>query len=395
MAFPAVPLSERSKQVSYPIRDIVQAARRVQATGMKMHWFNIGDPNRFDFSPPPWVTAAIVSALGDSKYSAYAPSEGDPDLRAAIAKTEGLPADNVFITNGLSEGLYFIFQCLLNPGDNVLLPSPSYPMYVTLSRMLGGTDNLYRTDEKWYPDLDDMRKRINARTRAIAVINPNNPTGAVYPNSLRQAIVDLAGEHGLPLIADEIYDLMTFDAPQPPIHTLSKDVPVIRGCGLSKNYFYPGARVGYLSLHGPGLDGLQNALLRLCNARLSVNWEMQRGALAAFTHPPDHLPLAISKLRTRRDLMVRRLNEMPGIRTTVPQAAFYIFPNIWEGPWKTDTDFINDLLVHTGIVGVPGSGFSPILPGRFFRLVYLAPEDEIAGAMDQLEAFMKTRLANA
>ncbi len=386
-------LSERMAHVSYPIRDVVLAARKVEARGVPMHWFNIGDPNRFDFAPPPWVTDAARAALSDSQYTGYAPSEGDPQLRAVIAKNENLPSDSIFITSGLSEGLSFVFQALLDQGDNILLPSPSYPLYSTISRVLGGADNFYQTDAEFQPDIDDLRKKINKRTRAITVISPNNPTGAVYSPSTLKSIINLAGEHNLPVIADEIYDQLCFGHSYTPLHQLAGDVPVIRGNGLSKNFFYPGARLGYLALHGPGLEQLQSALVRLCNARLSVNWEMQRAAIAAFTHSPDHLPAALARLRPRRDLMVRRLNAIEGIHTPVPQAAFYIFPQIKSGPWKNDFEFVYDLLEHTGIVGVPGSGFSPVLPGQYFRLVYLAKEPEIDEAMDKLEAFMKKRLA--
>ena len=276
--------ASRMEKVAYPIRDIVLKARQVQATGTKMHWFNIGDPNKFDFAPPPWITKAIVDALADSRFSAYAPSDGDPDLREAIAKNEGIGAERVFVTSGLTEGLYFAFQCLLEPGQHILLPGPVYPLYSTISRMFDGESMFYKTDENWQPDLDDMRKKITPHTRAIVLINPNNPTGAVYPRSAIKAVADLAGEFCLPIIADEIYDKLVFGEPLPSIHRIAgPDIPVIRGNGISKNFFYPGSRVGYLALHGPRLDKMMPALTRLCNSRLSVNWEMQRGALAAFT----------------------------------------------------------------------------------------------------------------
>ena len=387
--------ASRMEKVAYPIRDIVLKARQVQAGGMPMHWFNIGDPNKFDFSPPPHVTKAIIDALADSRFSAYAPSDGDPELREAIAKNEGLEPERVFVTAGLTEGLYFAFQCLLEPGQHILLPGPVYPLYSTISRMFDGESRFYKTDEDWQLDLDDMRKKINPQTRAIVLINPNNPTGAVYPRSAIKSVADLAGEFCLPIIADEIYDQLVFGDPSPPIYRIAgPDIPVIRGNGLSKNFFYPGSRVGYLALHGPRLDKMMPALTRLCNSRLSINWEMQRGALAAFTNPLSHLPANLAKLRVRRDLMVRRLNEIPGIRAAVPQAAFYIFPKVTDGPWASDAEFIYDLMESTGIVGVPGAGFSPPRPGRFFRLVYLAPESEINAAMDKLEAFMKKRLAS-
>lgn len=385
-------VAERMAHVSYPIRDIVLQARQIQSRGMKMHWFNIGDPNRFDFAPPTCVTQAVHDALNDSRFSGYAPSEGDADLRQKISEIEKVPLDRVVVTSGLSEGLSFLFEAMVDPGDNVLLPSPNYPLYSTLSRVLGGIENLYSCDENWQPDVEDMRKRINSRTRAIVLINPNNPTGAVYPRKTLKAIIDLAGEHDLPLIADEIYDQLILDGEHVPLHSLSSDVHIIRGCGLSKNFFYPGARVGWMALHGPGAEGLEGALVRLCNARLSINWEMQRGALAALSNPPAHLAPALSKLRRRRDLMVIRLNSIPGISTTTPSAAFYIFPQVTAGPWKSAAEFVYDLMEETGIVSVPGSGFSSQLHGIFFRLVYLSNEEEISIAMDKLEGFMKKRL---
>jgi aspartate/methionine/tyrosine aminotransferase len=388
-----VGISNRMAHISYPIRDIVLKARQIAARGVKMHWFNIGDPNRFDFAPPPWITHAIHEALDNPAFSGYAPSEGDDELRSTLANLEGLPKERVLITNGLSEGLSFALQALMDEGDNVLLPSPNYPLYSTISRSLGGVENLYCTNDQWQPDLDDMRKKINKKTKAIVVINPNNPTGAVYSQKILKEIVNLAGEHSIPIIADEIYDQLAFSGQVQPIWKLSSDVPVIRGCGLSKNFFYPGARVGWLALHGPGLDDLAAAIVRLCNARLSVNWEMQRGAIAALRHPPDHLSSALSKLRSRRDLIVRRLNEIPGISATTPQAAFYIFPKVSGGPWKSDTQFVYDLMENTGIVAVPGSGFSSILNGLFFRLVYLPKEDEIEEAMGKLEKFMKKAIS--
>lgn len=389
-------LSSRVQKVSYAIRDIVQRAQSVSARGVKLHKFNIGDPNQYDFAPPKHITDAIIASLGEPKYSGYAPSEGDPELRAAIAKQEGVPVGSVFVTAGLSEGISFLMQSLLDPGDNILLPSPSYPLYTSICRVLGAEENNYRTDENWLPDVDDLRKKITSNTKAILVINPNNPTGAVYPRKILSQIVDVAGEHGLPIIADEIYNMLTFDEPAIRIHTISKDVSVIAGNGLSKNFVYTGARVGYLALHGgPELDALAASLQKLANSRLSINWEMQRGALAAYTNPASHVPQVMEKLRPRRDLVHKMLNEMPGIEAVLPQAAFYIFPKVVGGPWKTDTEFVYDLLDTTGIVCVPGSGFSNGLPGKFFRMVYLAREEELSEAMGKLESFMKARMAGA
>lgn len=386
----AIVLADRVESISYEIRDIVARARKVQATGKKIHWFNIGDPNQFGFAPPEWVTSAIIAALHEPKYSAYCPSEGDPELRAAVAKIEGVSPDYVTIHSGLSEGIDFLFQALVNPGENILLPSPSYPLYNTKLRVSGGTDNYYQTDKDFIPIPEDIRGKINAKTKALVIINPNNPTGAVYPRSVLQEIVDIAGEFGVPIIADEIYDRMVFDGGgMTNLRSLTKELPLISGNGISKNFIYPGSRVGYLALHGEGMDPLRDALVKLCNQRLSVNWEMQRGALAAFTMPTSHLEKTRSLLRARRDIIYKGLNGIPGITCAKPMASFYSFPKVETDKFKDDRQFVYSLLEETGVLVVPGASFSPVLPGKFFRLVFLAPPEELQEAMGKIESFMK------
>jgi len=389
----AVRLAGRVERISYEIRDIVTFARRVEATGKKIHWFNIGDPNQFGFRPPKHVTDAIIAALHEPKYSAYCPSQGDLELREAIAKIEGVPAESVSIHSGLSEGIDFLFQALVDPGDNVLLPSPGYPLYNTKLAVCSGVNNYYGTGDDFLPDLSDMRKKINARTKAIVVINPNNPTGANYPRSLLKQIADLAAEHGLPIIADEIYDRVTLDDE----HAVNmRDVaspgqPLISGNGISKNFIYPGSRVGYLALRGEGMEGLHDAIAKLCNQRLSVNWEMQRGALAAFTLPPSHLSEFKRQLRLRRDIVYKGLNEIPGMSCAKPTAAFYSFPKIETKKFKDDRSFVYSMLEETGVLVVPGMGFSPVLDGKYFRLVYLAPPEELHEAIGKIAAFVKAK----
>ncbi len=386
----AIVLADRVESISYEIRDIVARARKVAATGKKIHWFNIGDPNQFGFKPPAHVTQAIIDALREPKYSAYCPSEGDPELRAAIAKIEGVAPDYITVHSGLSEGIDFLFQALVNPGENILLPSPSYPLYNTKLRVSGGTDNYYQTGEDFLPDTDDLRKKINGKTKALVVINPNNPTGVVYPRAVLQEIVNIAGEAGIPIIADEIYDRMTIDEDNSiNMRTLTKELPLISGNGLSKNFIYPGSRVGYLALHGEGMDPLREALVKLCNQRLSVNWEMQRGALAAFTMPMSHLKAAKSELRKRRDIIYKGLNGIPGITCVEPKAAFYSFPKIETDAFKDDREFVYSLLEKTGVLVVPGSAFSPVLPGKYFRLVFLATPEELSEAIGKIEGFVK------
>ncbi|MCX6772421.1 MAG: aminotransferase class I/II-fold pyridoxal phosphate-dependent enzyme [Candidatus Micrarchaeota archaeon] len=385
----AIRLADRVSSISYEIRDIVARARKVQASGKKIHWFNIGDPNQYGFKPPENITNAIIEALHNPKYSGYCPSEGDPELREAIAKIEGISSDYVTIHSGLSEGIDFLFQALVNHGDNVLLPSPSYPLYNTKLKVSGGVDNFYATDENFIPIPEDVRKRINRKTKALVIINPNNPTGATYPRSVLQEMVNIAGEHGLPIVADEIYDRTTIDEEHSVnLRTLSGEIPLISGNGLSKNFIYPGSRVGYLALHGEGIDPLRDALVKLCNQRLSVNWEMQRGALAAYTQPITHLAKLKSDLRKRRDVIYNGLNAIEGIHCAKPTAAFYCFPKIEADCFKDDKEFVYTLLEETGVLVVPGSSFAPNLPGRYFRLVFLAPPEELQEALGKIETFV-------
>ena len=389
----AIKLAGRVERISYEIRDIVTFARKVEATDKKIHWFNIGDPNQFGFKPPQQVTDAIIAALHEPKYSAYCPSQGDPQLREAVAKIEGVPMESVSIHSGLSEGIDFLFQALVDPGDNILLPSPSYPLYNTKLAVCSGVNNYYPTDENFMPDIEQMRKQINKRTKAIVVINPNNPTGATYPRALLKKISDLAAEHHLPIIADEIYDKTTLDTEHSTNmrDVVSPDQQLISGNGISKNFIYPGSRVGYLALHGEGMEGLHDAIAKLCNQRLSVNWEMQRGALAAFTLPMTHLSEFKRQLRLRRDIVYKELNEIPGMSCVKPTAAFYSFPKIETTAFKDDRAFVYSMLEDTGVLVVPGMGFSPVLDGKHFRLVFLAPPEELHEAIGKIAKFVKEK----
>jgi len=391
MTLPKV--SQRMSKVSYEIRDIVGRGRKVEATGKKIHWFNIGDPNQFGFKPPAWITDAVREALSDLIYSGYCPSEGDAELRAAIAKIEGVAPDFITIHSGLSEGIDFLMQALVDPGDNVLLPSPSYSLYNTMLAVCGGVENYYALDGEFNPDVDDLRRKINDRTKAIVIINPNNPTGAVYPESTLRKISDVAAEFQIPIISDEIYSMTALNGDKVvSMRDICKDMPLIVGNGVSKNFIYTGARVGYLAFHNSGSELLRDACVKLCNARLSVNWEMQRGALAAFTHSPDHIPAYLSELRKRRDVIFRGLNSIEGISCAKPKAALYSFPKVETEKFKTDKEFVYSLLEETGVLVVPGSGFSPVLAGKHFRLVFLAPPQELDEAMGKIEDFSRKRL---
>jgi len=380
--------SKRSDLVSYPIRDIVLEAKALEKKGTKMVYLNIGDPAPFGFRPPQHVLDAAIEAIRQD-YSGYAPSEGDPDLRQTIADYERVQQGDVFICSGLSEGIDFLYQALVDPGRNIMLPTPTYPLYLSKQRMMFGSELFYDSDENWAPDTDSLRKRINRYTKAILVINPNNPTGAVYPRKTLEEIVDIAGEHKLPIIADDAYEKLVFDGEYTNLRDIHKDVPIVSGNSLSKNYIYPGARVGYLAFHGEGWDKVKDAVQRLCNARLSVNWEMQRAYIAAIKGPHDHIAHFNAELKKRRDLLAKRIDRIDGLSMAAPRGAFYAFVRVEKkGRWKNDWQFVRELLKE-GVVVVPGSGFTSDHSTMAFRIVFLPGLEQLDAAMDRIEKFMK------
>lgn len=388
----AITASKRSDLVSYPIRDIVVEAKKLEKAGTKMIYLNIGDPAPFGFRPPQHILDAVKDALANPKYSGYAPSDGDPELKQEIARIEHAAPENVFVMNGLSEGIDFMFQAMVDAGDTIMLPSPTYPLYLTKERIGFGSETFYECDDNsWEPNLDSMRKAITPKTKAISVISPNNPTGAVYSRKTLQGIVDIAGEHGLPIFSDDAYEEVVFDGEKVNFRDLHKDVPLISGSSISKNYLYPGARVGWLTFHGEGLEKVRDAMQRLCNQRLSVNWEMQRGALAALRKGPGHMAAFNHTIRKRRDLLKKRVDEIDGLELSVPNGAFYAFVKITDMKGhKNDWSFVRALLKE-GVVVVPGSGFTTVLPPTYFRMVLLPPEETIGVACDKVAEFMKRK----
>lgn len=381
--------STRNNLVSYPIRDIVLEAKAIEKAGTRMIYMNIGDPAAFGFGPPQHILDAAREALGKG-LTGYAPSEGDPELRKEIAASEGVTEGDTFVTAGLSEGIDFLFHSLLDPGHNIVLPSPTYPLYITKERIYYGTENYYDCDAGWEPDAESLRKSINERTSAIVLINPNNPTGAVYSRKSVQEIIDVAGEFHLPVISDNAYDMMVFDGECPDIRKVHKDVQLIVGGSLSKNFLYPGARVGWLAFHGDSMGKLKEGIQKLCNQRLSVNWEMQKGAVAALRGNKGHIESFNHELRKRRDYIVKRISETDPLSMSPPKGAFYAFVRVESRKWKTDWQFCRELLRH-GVVTVPGSGFSSALKGLYFRIVLLPPIDQLGEAFGRIEKMMNEK----
>lgn len=401
-AFPLKP-SKTSGLVRYAIRDVALLAKEEEKKGRKIIYLNIGDPCEYDFSPPRAITDAVKEAL-EGSYKAYAPSAGDPELRREIAKIEGCNPEEVFVTAGLSEGVDFTMRIMLDSGDSVLLPNPTYPLYNEKANVIGALPGFYESTEEWLPDTDDLRKRIGKRTKAVVVINPNNPTGAVYPRRVLREIADISAEHDLAIFADEVYDHLIFGRGTK-MHKMKdvapKDVTVFSGNSLSKNFLYPGSRIGYIAVHNDNGRGFTDAFMRMCNQRLSVNWEFQRGAIAAYRGGFGFLPPNLEKLKRRSRLLCRRIDEIPGLSAHPPSAALYGFVKV-EGyrpkgkryHKSMDWNFVYDLLRTEGVLVVPGSAFYKNHPRElYFRTTFLPGEGTINEAMDKLGRFMKARRA--
>lgn len=390
------------RNLEYAIRDVVGYARKLEQKGREVIYLNIGDPLLFDFDIPEHIKKALVQAV-ECGYNYYSPSEGIPELRDAICEKEKrvggikILSENVIISVGVSEAIQMILGALIEPGEQILVPGPAYPPYISYTEFFGGEAVQYRTSEQdgWQPDLDDLRSKITEKTRAIVVINPNNPCGALYDRKVVKAIADLAGEYELLLISDEIYDQITYDRL---VNTASvaKDVPVIGLNGFSKVYLMSGWRLGYVYFHSTSNETffeLREHVLKEARIRLSANTPIQKAAVEALKGPQNHIRLMIEKLHKRRDYAYKRLNEIDGISCAKPKGAFYFFPKI-DGigsRWKNDMAFVRDFLEKTGVVFVHGSGFGSAYGFGHFRGVFLPPIETLEKTFNRLAHFMASK----
>ncbi|MBD3407462.1 MAG: aminotransferase class I/II-fold pyridoxal phosphate-dependent enzyme [Candidatus Lokiarchaeota archaeon] len=397
-----LPITSRAADLRYAIRDIVVAAKRYQREkGESPLYLNIGDPNKYDWSTPDFMISALCEAAQQG-INGYSPSEGLDETRQAAAEKERIvndiyvDPDRIIITTGVSEAIQFLAGAIVSNDSEFLVPGPAYPPYISYINFFGGRPVTYRTieEEDWGPDVEDLRKKITDKTVGILVINPNNPTGAVYDEKILKQIADIAGEFELPLITDEIYDQLTYDKDQTPMVKVAKDIPVVGFNGISKVYIAPGWRIGYVYFHDQKgeLEPLRDAMVRQSRIRICTNAPAQMAAAAALRSDGAHLPGMMKKLRVRRDLIYKRLNEIDSISTRLPQAAFYIMPRIeLKERWNDDTEFVLDVLNNTGVVFVPGSGFCKTYGASHFRSVFLPPPDMIEEAMNRLERFMEKK----
>ena len=391
---PSIPAAGRVHRFTYAIRNIVAEAQKVEAAGTRVRYLNIGDPVAFGFSTPTHLVAAVERALRDG-HNSYGPSAGISPGREAVAAeytANGFPVspDRVFLTAGTSEGIELTLSAIVESGGEVLVPMPTYPLYTAVLAKLDANAKYYRLDSTrgWMPDLDHLKSLVTPATRALVVIDPNNPTGAVYPTETRLALLNFADQHGLPILADEVYGDLGFDGAVAPYGLLDPDAPIISFSSLSKAYLAPGWRTGWMAIgRSPRLDDVIAAVRKLADGRLCSNVPMQHAIAPALTGDRSHQIAFRRDLKARADITVARLRAMPGVTCVAPAAAFYAMPRVALPPGRTDEHYVKALLHATGVLCVYGSGFGLPADEGFLRIVFLAPPDELTEIFDLMESF--------
>ena len=392
----AIPVASRIGGFVYAIRNIVSEAKKVEAAGRTVRYLNIGDPIIFGFKTPPHMIDAVEAAIRGG-HNGYAPSVGILAAREAVAadcERRGMPVspDRVVITSGTSEGIELALTALAEAGDEVLVPVPTYPLYTAVLAKIGAKPVFYRTDPSrgWLPDVDHVRSLVSPATRALVVIDPNNPTGATYSTEVRKALADIADRHSFPLLADEVYADLAFDGPVHAIAADAPDAPIISFSSLSKAYLAPGWRAGWMAVgNDPRLDDVLAAVKKLADGRLCATGPMEFAIVSALNGDRSHQETFRAELRERAELTTAKLNAIDGISCVAPSAAFYVMPRVALPPGKTDADFVLELLRATGVLCVYGSGFGTKPEDGFFRIVFLASPAELSKIYDDIGAFTR------
>jgi alanine-synthesizing transaminase len=396
-----VPQARRLQDVRYDIRGpVLRRARQLEAEGHQILKLNLGNPAPFGINAPDDVLRDVVQHIGDAQ--GYSDARGILPARRAVAQcyqdrgVGGVGPDDVFLGNGVSELIVMALQALLDPGDEVLVPSPDYPLWTGAISLCGGRAVHYRCDEQqgWAPDLEHAAARVSARTRAIVIINPNNPTGAVYSPATLAGLLDLARRHGLLVLTDEIYDQIRYeDAVHQCAAAMAPDLLVLTLSGLSKTYRLAGFRSGWLVVSGPRhdaaeyLEGLELlANMRLCPnvpAQYAIQTALQGSDIAQLLQPGG-------RLREQRDHAWRKMTEIPGVDCVKPAGALYLFPRLDPDVYKIADDerLVIDLLEQQHLLLSHGTGFN--LPtADHLRLVFLAGVDILDDAIGRLRTFLQ------
>ena len=398
-----IPVTNRASQIEYAIRDVVVPATALEAQGHEIIKLNIGDPLAYPGLPTPdhMITAYQKALEGQS--NGYSPAYGISELRRSIANNESNKSnggwscdpDDVYVCHGVTEALQIIFATFLNEGDEVLAPGPHYPPYMAYPQLFGGKTIEYRLDPSngWKIDFDDLKSKMNDRVKLLVLINPNNPTGNVISKEEISEIIDLASEwDNCTIISDEIYDRLNFNGDHYSTASLSSTVPVITLNGVSKVYYAPGWRIGYMALHDPvsKLNDIKDGLERLMRSRLCASTPAQYGYIAGLDGNDDWMKSYLSDLKNRNDHCVELIANIEGLSVEKPQGAFYMFVKLTEDHWKDrDKEFVLNLLENKHVLAVHGSGFSSQYGKDHFRIVFLPSKDILSDAFNRIDEFLK------
>ena len=390
--------SNRTANFHYAIRNLVSAAEALERKGRRITYLNIGDPQAYGFRPPEHVVEAVARALRDN-FTGYAHSAGLPEARTAVARyasSLGAPTEpaQVLLTSGASEAADLVLTALVNEGDQVLLPAPGYPIYPAILNKLGAVACYYHleSDRGWQPSIAEIESLITERTRAVLLINPNNPTGSIIPDETTRQFLELAARHKLLVIADEVYRELCFAKPPAPASVLAReiDVPLITLESLSKTHLVPGWRVGWMRYsHEELMPELTRSIGRLASGRLCSPTPTQYAVRPALEGDKSFLRDFVVEIKKRRDFVVASVERIKGISCDVPAAAFYVMLKADDPLDRTDETFVLDLLEQTGVLVVPGSGFGADPHKGLFRLVYLADEDVLGAVFEKIEKFLQ------
>ncbi|MGO9087555.1 MAG: aminotransferase class I/II-fold pyridoxal phosphate-dependent enzyme [Candidatus Sulfotelmatobacter sp.] len=395
--------ASRLDNVRYAIRDLACVADEVIQQGHQVLPLNVGDPLNFDFQTPPHIIEAAYKAMRDGK-NGYAPSPGIPEALEAIrgeAARKGITTvRDIFVTAGVSETVDLCLAALVNPGEDVLTPSPDYPLYSAVLCKLGIKLNVYDLDENdgWQPELADIKRKLTPGTRGIVLINPNNPTGSLCTRQMLEQIAELARRHNLIVFSDEIYDKLILDSdsqgnvtPHLAFAAVAPDVPCVTFGGMSKNYLVPGWRIGWGIVSGDAaaVKTYTEGVHRLLRARLCANHPEQYAIKPALEGPQDHLIEVRRKLRSRRDLTQKWCESTPRLSCVAPRGAFYAYPKI-DIP-ESDEIFVKELIRQKHVMVVHGSGFGQKPGTKHFRIVFLPDEKTLTKAYAAIAEFIQER----
>ena len=390
--------SERATNFQYAIRNVVRPAEALERRGRRVIYLNIGDPQAFGFRPPDFVIEAVNRAVAE-KFSGYSHSSGLLEAREAIARYAtrlGSPTEtkDVIVTSGASEAADLTLTALVDPGDEVLLPAPGYPIYPAIIGKLGAKIRYYhlQPDDGWHPSVDEVRSLINPKTRAIVLINPSNPAGSITPDNTTRELLALAAERELLVISDEVYRELCFSTPPTAASVLAKEsgAAVVTLESLSKTHMLSGWRIGWLRFtHPERMGGLADAVVKLAGGRLCSPTPAQYAVAPALESSRDYINNFLKEIKRRRDLATSRIASIDGLSCVVPQAAFYLMVKTDNLNGRTDEQFALDLLEASGVLVVHGSGFGCDPNDGYFRLVYLADEQTLDAAFDGIEQAMQ------